>query len=485
MTYEKVKLRSTYLFFILLLAYAILQIIYFQQVQVHLPGEGFSNENYMQHGVSIARYGSYATEIDGALRLETGRPPLYANILALGYKIFGEKEFLGLVLNNILLFLTLVIVYLIGTNVNKEVGVLSVAIFISDPILLKFANQNSSDVLFCFLFSLFILSQLNIYKKELNYKSLIVSALLLGAATFTRAVAMYASIIVVFMMFIVFWKRESKVNIAKHLIFFVLIQTIIVGGWQIRNHSITGNYDYAGMKSIHIFSFWAADVVAKRDNISMENAKKLIFNKVNKNPKYREIDQLVKGGDLLALGKKQKYLSNAGLAIIKENPYSAFLVFLDNIPILFTSYPIDALTLFYDEKDIANFNRYLKKNIGEGKKYNRSIDSRLEIVKAYYNNNMLFVLVVSILLKIFLFLIAITGVLGIVIMLSNKKNSNNRFIGLFFVLLGGYIIVLSCLTIQARFRLPLMPVWSVGSAYLIIMFWAQLKSIIVNRPKFY
>ena len=105
---------------------------------------------------------------------------------------------------------------------------------------------------------------------------------------------------------------------------------MIIGGWQIRNHSITGNYDYAGMKSIHLFSFWAPDVIAKRDNISMEDAKKSLFDKVNKDPKYLEIDNMVKDGDLFALGEKQKYLNNAGLAIIKENPYHVFLVFLDN-----------------------------------------------------------------------------------------------------------------------------------------------------------
>ena len=485
MKHEIVKLRSEYLFFCILVLYAILQIIYFQQVQLHFPGEGFSNENYMEHGLAIARHGSYASDIDGVLKLETGRPPLYANVLALGYKIFGEKEYLGLVFNNIFLFLTLIVVFLIGSNVNKEVGVLSVIIFICDPLALKLSNQNSSDTLFCFLFSLFVLSQLYIYKKGLNFKLIFLSALLLGAATFTRAVSMYASIVVIFMMLVVFWKDESKVKIAKYLILFVSIQMMIVGGWQIRNHSITSNYDYAGMKSIHLFSFWAPDVVAKRDNISMEDAKKSLFNKVNKDPKYLEIDNLVKSGDLLALGEKQKYLNNAGLAIIKENPYHGFLGFLDNIPIFFTSYSIDALTLFYDEKDIANFNSHLKKNIGEGKNYDRSVNSRLEIIKAYYYNNMLFVLVAGILIKAFLFIIAIAGVLGITTMLFNKKNSKYRIIGLFFASLGGYLILLSCLTVQARFRLPLMPLWSVGSAYLIIMFWGQLKSIIATRSKVY
>ena len=97
-----------------------MQIIYFQQVQLHFPGR-FSNENYMEHGLSIARHGSYASDIGGVLKLETGRPPLYANVLALGYKIFGE-EYLGLVFNNIFL-LTLIVVFLIGSNVIKEVGV--------------------------------------------------------------------------------------------------------------------------------------------------------------------------------------------------------------------------------------------------------------------------------------------------------------------------------------------------------------------------
>ena len=98
------KVNPIYYFLVILIAYAILQIIYFQQVQIHLPGEGFSNENYMEHGVQISRHGVYASELDGNIIPETGRPPLYANILALGYKIFGEKEYLGLVINNIFLF---------------------------------------------------------------------------------------------------------------------------------------------------------------------------------------------------------------------------------------------------------------------------------------------------------------------------------------------------------------------------------------------
>ena len=108
----------------------------------------------------------------------------------------------------------------------------SVIIFICDPLALKLSNQNSSDTLFCFLFSLFVLSQLYIYKKGLNFKLIFLSALLLGAATFTRAVSMYVSIVVIFMMLIVFWKDESKVKIAKYLIVFVSIQMMIIGGWQ-------------------------------------------------------------------------------------------------------------------------------------------------------------------------------------------------------------------------------------------------------------
>ena len=85
------------------------------------------------------------------------------------------------------------------------------------------------------MFSLFVLSQLYIYKKGLNFKLIFLSALLLGAATFTRAVSMYVSIVVIFTMLIVFWKDESKVKIAKYLIVFISIQMMIIGGWQIRN----------------------------------------------------------------------------------------------------------------------------------------------------------------------------------------------------------------------------------------------------------
>ena len=81
---------------------------------------------------------------------------------------------------------------------------------------------------------------------------------------------------------------------------------------------------------------------------------------------------------------------------------------------------------------MVNFNNYLKRNIAEGKNYNRSLNSRLEIIKAYYHNNMLFVLVISVLLKAFLFTIAISGALGVVVMFFNKISSNHRITGLFF-----------------------------------------------------
>ena len=106
--------RRTIYFLAILVLYIAFQIACTANVFAYLP-DGFRTENFY-HPITqnLISYGSYALGEPPTLEPSTFRPPFYAFVLSLVYRIFGAQEIVGVVMNNVFLTATLVLVYLIG-----------------------------------------------------------------------------------------------------------------------------------------------------------------------------------------------------------------------------------------------------------------------------------------------------------------------------------------------------------------------------------
>jgi hypothetical protein len=448
-------------FVFVLIFFIVFQVIYFCFVQSHYPGIGFGSENYYSPlAENLVKHGEYSFGEIPDLKPSNYRPPLYSIALAIIYSVFGVNEVWGLILNNILLSSLVFIVYKIGCIFSKKVGIFATIVFIVDPILLKTANTNQSDMLFVFLLSLFVFFAIRVVNNGLSQKIIVISSLMLGLATFTRALGMYIWILTILTLLIVNWRKVNRLTLLKYITIFVFIQALFIGGWMFRNYHITGNSAYAGMKSTHLFSFYAPRIMGKVKNVDWLKVKAQMAADIKKDEKY---------SSLLTETERFNYRMQIAKQIIIDNWQYAILVVIDNIPQFFLSYPVDAMLVLYDQAKFEKISRFLN---GPRSYNEKSIKAKINVFRTYFQNDVGLVMVHGIAIKGFYLIIAVCSFIGIGQMLLNSKY---RPIGLFVCFLSIYLILVSCISVQGRFRIPLMPFWSVSAAYCIHNLYNHLK----------
>lgn len=471
--------KSDKLFIVVFILYIFFQVIFYIKVQEHYPNNGFLDDERNSYGDlagNLANYGEYSEGKYPNLGEYTSRPPFYPIVLSIPYKIFGKSHLWGIILNNIFLSLTILIIYLIGNQLMKPVGLFAAMIFMMDPMVLKLANTNTSDMLFTVLLALFVfLTAKSLIQGNFTFRNVLLLSLALALATFTRAVGMYVWIIALATFIFTYRHNLKKIQMLKYLTIFLFIQFFIIGGWMARNYQITGNSDYAGMKSTHLYYFVVPEIISSRDKVSMNVALKRVEEGISKDPEYLHLSN----------GEKQKYRLRIATKIMFENWPYLMLNILENMRKFFFSYPVDALTVFYEPHKLDTVENYLKLDASL-RMYNsdRSLTVKLKekigILRAYYSNGMSFVLVHGVLMKSFYIIITLSGVAGFLFMLLNKDNAI-RSKGFFLCGLIAYIVLVSNLTVQGRFRVPVMPYLSVSAAYFFYIGWTWIKNRRENR----
>lgn len=454
--------RGTIHFLTILALYIAFQIACTANVLAYLP-DGFRTENfYHPIAQNLMSYGSYALGESGALEPSTFRPPFYAFVLSLVYRIFGAQEMVGVVMNNVFLTAMLVLVYLIGRRINPSVGLLAAVLLMLDTIFLAQANRNQSDLMFCFLLTLTTWCFLNSYGTHRHMLWLIVGSFALALAVFTRAAAMYLWLPVSISLIIAFWQRLPARRIAMFVAAVIIVQAAFVVPWMIRNHAITGNSDYAGMKSFHMVSFWAPLLVGKRLGISPIKAKIMISEEIQSDP------ALPKSEDQ---GRYETFLNVRGQQLILDNAAYILPVLLDNLPRMFLSYASEPLAVFLSPERFAAWlsidQRLEKISFGTGA---WDVERRIAVLRTFWDDGLIGVLAYGFIVKIInsvIFVMAFAGIFLMVRVGSRQWRDTAWFIFLVY----GCITLISLLTTQGRFRVPVMPAFALTASFALHYLW--------------
>ena len=178
------------LFLLLILLTITLQTIYFLKFQNKYGELGYTTETYYQDtAINLINFRSYS---QGTPPIVTAyRPPLYPFTLAGFYTVFGNSPKLAIILNNLFILISITITYLIGRKISPSIGLLAATLFALDPIIFVNANRISAGSLYCMLISIFVLITIDNFTKYITIKRSIFSSLILGLATFTRALTLY------------------------------------------------------------------------------------------------------------------------------------------------------------------------------------------------------------------------------------------------------------------------------------------------------
>ena len=465
---NKINLFNTLngrILFLIILSTITLQIIYFITFQNKYGELGYTTESYYQDtAINLITFKSYS---QGDPPVNTAyRPPLYPFTLAGVYTIFGKYPQLAIILNNLFIIISLFTTYLIGKKISPSIGLISAILFALDPVIFVNANRISAGSQYCMLISLFVFITINNFDRNITLKNSILSSLILGLATFTRALTLYISIPISIGIFIVQKYLIKNLNVKKTIyciLIFILIQILIIGSWMVRNYQQTDNFTYASMTSTHLGGYFIPLIISEKKNISYEEAQKE-FKDIIEKDNYSNVSD----------NKKHNIVTSRSIEIIQDNPINTIKVMLKQSPVVFLNYPQTSASIFLNDEKYLKLNTFLV-DYHLSKSSKMDVTGYINYIKHYAENNLIFPLIHAIVFKSYLILMMLIGITGSILLLINKTH---RPKAIFLTIMMIYIIVICSTWPTARLRLTLLPINSVFAAFALTYIYNYLKKII-------
>ena len=465
---NKINLFNTLngrILFLIILSTITLQIIYFITFQNKYGELGYTTESYYQDtAINLITFKSYS---QGDPPVNTAyRPPLYPFTLAGVYTIFGKYPQLAIILNNLFIIISLFTTYLIGKKISPSIGLISAILFALDPVIFVNANRISAGSQYCMLISLFVFITINNFDRNITLKNSILSSLILGLATFTRALTLYISIPISIGIFIVQKYLIKNLNVKKTIyciLIFILIQILIIGSWMVRNYQQTDNFTYASMTSTHLGGYFIPLIISEKKNISYEEAQKE-FKDIIEKDNYSNVSD----------NKKHNIVTSRSIEIIQDNPINTIKVMLKQSPVVFLNYPQTSASIFLNDEKTLKLNTFLV-DYHLSKSSKMDVTGYINYIKHFAENNLIFPLIHAIVFKSYLILMMLIGITGSILLLINKTH---RPKAIFLTIMMIYIIVICSTWPTARLRLTLLPINSVFAAFALTYIYNYLKKII-------
>ena len=217
---------------------------------------------------------------------ETIRTPGYPLFLGLIYKIFG-KSYKAVVLFQILLsILSIYFIYLIGNIVhNESTGLIMALAFSFDPVTISMNYKILSETLFLLFLILFILFGILWLRSPMSQSIPFISGVILALLTLIRPITYFLSPFI--MIGIIVWYTTNNYSIRAWInqsILFMMPILIILGGWQYRNAIYAHNSSLSQIAGINMLYFRGASIIAEKENLTLEQARKNIIDDQIKNP---------------------------------------------------------------------------------------------------------------------------------------------------------------------------------------------------------
>ena len=462
------------LFFLLLLVYVSVQCVFIFQVIHYFPG-GLKTENYYSPlAAYLATNGwpAVVAHIDGSIAETFGfpptfRPPLFTFVLAAIYALFGPHEIYGLILNNAALTTTVILVHRIGARLSQAAGLIAPLFMVLDPIFLAEANSNQSDTLFMFFMVLFAYFMVRLLPELPKYHLIVGASVALTLAIFTRNAGLYMPVAAALVMCISYWKFLPLREVTRVVIVFLIVASVPIGGWMMRNQTITGNPDFAGGSTgTYLYGFFVPHILS-------------IYNGTPPSEIKRQLAQGLAEDSALqnaSRGELERHKVREVVRTVVDYPVTTVLVLLDNLPKLFLSYPFEVLAVFADEEKFIRWQHF--DAIALKQTYDRSnwaVQSKLNVVRYYADNGLLVPLVYGFFSKGLNALILVLSVIGFYHMLRNRDRSIWT-VGWFLLFYVGLLTAIAALVAAARFRLPITPILFLVAAYAVDYFWERYRS---------
>jgi 4-amino-4-deoxy-L-arabinose transferase-like glycosyltransferase len=250
--------------------------------------------SYIKPAITLLEKQMFLTGEEGSYKPNTFRTPGFTLWIALIFAVSGEKPSI-LVLSQFILFLgTLFLTFKLAQKTfGPRAGFIAAVLIFLDPPSFVLSFKILTETLSTFLNTLFVLA-LYFYCQNngRGYHPLAVG-LILTAATFVRpATYYYLPILMVFLALFHFrQKTDLRATLVK-IIILALPFVLLVGGWQLRNYSVAGTFQFETQKGMALLYGKGAHILSMKEKLGRETSMDKIENDLlETHPEIRSMTQ--------------------------------------------------------------------------------------------------------------------------------------------------------------------------------------------------
>lgn len=267
-------------------------------------------KEYNRLAINVVENHIFSADSIPPYRPEHSRPPLYPLFMAMLYAILGKYPLLVVSAQVIIGALTVIVLFLLVLRItaSKKLSFIASLLFALSPNASFFSAQLYTETLFSFLLLLAFYFFIT-YIQHRKTHHLFISAFTLGLSTLTRVVSLYLPIFLVIFLLYLYRKEISKLVIP--LLLFLAMYYITLSPWYVRNFVV---FKKPVIVEINLLPGHAAMLEANLKKISVQQASDLLENELRvRAENYPQVDT-ANPVEMARLGRK------IGVEHIKKAP---------------------------------------------------------------------------------------------------------------------------------------------------------------------
>ncbi|OGL38623.1 MAG: hypothetical protein A2042_03375 [Candidatus Schekmanbacteria bacterium GWA2_38_11] len=200
--------------------------------------------DYLWHGLRIARGDSFETKEllqGGYVHFNPSHwGPGYIYFIGIILRFFNEKVFMIKLVQVILSTISVYLIYILAKKIfNESIALLSAFIFSIYPTLIAFTHYLWSETLYIFLLVIIIFF-LIVFSLKKNKGYLLMAGIVLGLASLVKSVIFYFLPLIVFWLFLVYFKNFKAFLISSTV--FLIACASVITPWTLRNYYTYGRF---------------------------------------------------------------------------------------------------------------------------------------------------------------------------------------------------------------------------------------------------
>ncbi len=270
--------------------------------------------SYIGPAEALLTHGVYADSPQHPQSPATLRTPGYPLFIAAVYGLAGHHPIAVVVAQIVLSLGTLVLVYGLAAQLwNRRVGHAAAFLLALDLASFVYSLWLLTETLFTFLLTAALVCGVRFRRSAPRLRWGALSGVAFAASVLVRPIAYYlVGPLALWMVLVCVRQRAGLRKTAAAALAFVVPFVLLVGGWQLRNELRTGVPVLSQVAGINMLFFRGAAVLALRDGISFEEARRRLGYK-----RYTEVHPKAAG---LSPEELSQRWQRQGLALVKAHP---------------------------------------------------------------------------------------------------------------------------------------------------------------------